>query len=49
MTRYALKGAAVRARITLDPLDEAQIAACRSVLVAHDADDLIDMLLDGAS
>lgn len=51
MSNYALKDAAtaIRTPLVLTPLDEAQIDACRFVLVAHGADDLIDMLLDGVS
>jgi hypothetical protein len=51
VSNYALKDAAtaIRTPLVLDPLNDAQIAACRSVLIAHGADDLIDMLLDGAA
>jgi hypothetical protein len=46
MTSYALKDAAtaMRTPLLLDPDDDAARDACRRVLVAHGATDLLDMV-----
>lgn len=43
---YALKDAstAVRTPLTIDPISDEQITACREVLIANGASDLVDML-----